>query len=105
MHFLADFEKKMEKVTSASNEQNIEPFKTNAEQFVASATERMAVQDTRLQESIAIFQKTLKFYKYKPKIATDEESTPGEFFNLWLAFVKDFRDIWKKESDAINWEL
>lgn len=67
--------------------------------------ERMAEQGRQLDESIVIFKKTLKFYKYKPKTGTAEECTPGEFFNLWLTFVNDFRDIWKKEFDAINWEL
>lgn len=95
----------MEKVLSSSNEQNIEPFKTNSKQFVALATKRIAEQSRHLDESIAIFKKTLQFYKYHPKTGTDDECTPGEFFNLWLTFVNDFRDIWKKEFDAINWEL
>lgn len=95
----------MEKVKNSSNEQNIEPFKTNAEKFVASAMERIAEQSRHLDNSITIFKKTLQFYKFKPKTASDDECTPGEFFNLWLTFVNDFRDIWKKEFDAINWEL
>lgn len=100
-----DSERKMKKVIDASNEQNAEPFKTNSAQFVASATERMAEHSRRLTESIAIFQKTLKFYKYHPKTGTVDDCTPSEFFGLWLTFVNDFRDIWKKEFDAINWEL
>lgn len=103
--FFSDFQRKMEKVINSSNEQNIEPFKTNAEKFVASAMERIAEQNRHLDESIDIFKKTLKFYKYKSKTGTDDDCTPGEFFNLWLTFVNDFRDIWKKEFDAINWEL
>lgn len=96
----------MVKVINASDEQNIQPFKKNAENFVAAAKERIAEQKRCLNDSKSIFKKTLKFYKYK-KVAIDGEGacTLGEFFNLWQPFVIDFREIWKKQFDAINWEL
>lgn len=95
----------MAKVIDLSNEQNVEPFKTNSAQFVAAAMERIAEQNTRLEESIAIFQRTKKFYKFQPDKGSVDECKPKEFFNEWLPFVKDFREAWKKEFDAINWEM
>lgn len=95
----------MEKVIIESNAQNLEPFRTNAERFVAIAKERIAEQHHHFDDSIAIFRRTITFYKYKSKSGPPDECTPSEFFNLWLTFVNDFRVFWKNEFDTINLEL
>lgn len=106
MFVFAEFEKKMTKVILASDEQSNEPFKQNAKQFLEAAEKRTAELKRCLNDSKLIFKKTIKFYKYKAKIAIDDEGTCslGEFFKLWKPFVFDFHEIWKEEFNAINCE-
>lgn len=101
----ADFEKKMEKVIQMSDENNLMPFKEKAEEFVKMASIEIEAQKRRLDESDSVFRKALKYYKYTPKSGTLEDCTPSEFFELWISFVSDFFDIWKKELSAINFEM
>lgn len=95
----------MEKVIGMSNAENLQPFKERSEAFVKSASKSIDAQNDELCESKLIFQKTLKFYKFIPKSGTLDECTPGQFFELWSSFANDFRDIWKKEFIAINYEM
>lgn len=73
--------------------------------FLENAGKRIEKQHKKLDESKAIFMKTLKFYKFIPKSGTLDECTPGQFFEYWASFTNDFRDIWKKEMTTLNNEL
>lgn len=65
--------------------------------FLNNAKKKLALECTNLEECKTIFISTMKFYQFKPKTGTLEECNPYDFFDLWLLFCKDVKDIWKKE--------
>lgn len=92
-------------VVDSSTEQNIQPFKDISEEFVQMATNKIDSQFKQLKECKVIFRETLDYFKHIPKTGTIDECTPSQFFELWLSFSIDFRDLWKKEMAAINAEM
>lgn len=66
-------------------------------QFLDNAKNKLTTECASLDESKTIFISAMKFYQFKPKSGTLEEFPPNDFFELWLPFCKDVKDIWKKE--------
>lgn len=95
----------MNVVIEASNDTNIQPFKDISEAFLKKAQNNIDKHSERLAESDSIFRRTLDFYKYIPKTGSVDKCTPSQFFELWSKFAADFRDIWKREINAINAEM
>lgn len=89
----------------ASTPQNIQPFKEISEEIASMATNKIDRQFTELRECKVIFRETLDYFKHIPKTGTIDECTPSQFFELWLSFSIDFRDLWKKEMAVINAEM
>ncbi|KAL5281248.1 FMN2 family protein [Megaselia abdita] len=95
----------VERVVSSSNENQIEPFQSKMTEFIAMASERIDKLDGKLEECRQLFIKVMKFYHFMPKSTTLEQCTPGQFFEFWLSFTSDFKDIWKKEIIHISNEM
>lgn len=100
-----EIKQKMTIVVNASTQQNIQPFKEISEEFTCMATNKIDQQFNQLRECKVIFRETLDYFKHIPKTGTIDECTPSQFFELWLSFSIDFRDLWKKEIAAINAEM
>lgn len=92
-------------VIAFSTEKNIQPFKDISNKFIETVSERIGAQIIELDKTKKIFMKMMRFYKYVPKSGTLDKCTPGQFFNFWAPFTKDFRDIWIKDMATINSEL
>lgn len=88
-----------------STEETLQPFKSQMDTFLEAADKRTEKLMKKLDETAALFVKTLKFYKYVPKSGPLSDCTPGQFFELWAPFTNDFRDIWKKEFVMLNNEM
>ena len=73
--------------------------------FIDMATERINSRFVKLDDCKVLFYKTLKFYKFLPKGGVMEDTTPGQFFECWVAFCNDFLAIWKKEVQILTNEL
>lgn len=95
----------MKFVVDLSTEQNIQPFKDFSEDFVQIANNKIESQLQQLKACKAIFRETLDYFKHIPKTGTIDESTPSQFFELWVKFSVDFRDLWKIELATINAEM
>lgn len=95
----------MKTVVNSSTEQNIQPFKDISEEFVETANNTIVSQYQQLKFCKAIFRETLDYFKHIPKTGTVDECTPSQFFELWVKFSIDFRDLWKIECAAINAEM
>lgn len=95
----------MKIVVDSSTEENIQPFKDISEEFACMATNKIDSQFKQLRECKIVFRETLDYFKHIPKTGTIDECTPSQFFELWLSFSIDFRDLWKKEMAAINAEM
>lgn len=95
----------MKTVVDSSTEHNIQPFKDISEEFVETANNKIVSQYQQLKTCKAIFRETLDYFKHIPKTGTIDECTPSQFFELWVKFSIDFRDLWKIESAAINAEM
>jgi formin 2 len=59
----------------------------------------------KVDECKILFIKTIKFYKYMPKNAPIEDTTPSQFFEYWTSFTSDFNGIFKKEIVILTNEL
>lgn len=102
---LVEIKKTTEKVIEQSSEENLQPFKDKMESFMEDAAKRIQKQLKKLDDCKELFIKTMKFYKYIPRKGTLDETTPGQFFEIWAPFSIDFRDIWKKEMIILTNEL
>ncbi|KAG7213944.1 hypothetical protein KM043_003141 [Ampulex compressa] len=80
------------------------PFKEKMDAFFASAVTELANEKEALQEARNKFKAVMQFYQYVPKGATLDTADPNAFFLLWLAFSRDFKDIWKKEQQRLRKE-
>jgi len=101
-------------------------FKEKVDSFVERASTELANEKEELLEAKNKFKAVMRFYQYIPKGATLDTAEPYDFFNLWLAFCRDFKvftrvrgirdariemfmarvlqDIWKKEQQRIRKE-
>ncbi|XP_070158730.1 formin-2 isoform X5 [Polyergus mexicanus] len=79
-------------------------FKEKIDSFMARASIELANEKEELLEAKNRFKAVMRFYQFIPKGATLETAEPYDFFNLWLGFCRDFKDIWKKEQQRIRKE-
>ncbi|XP_049823318.1 formin-2-like isoform X3 [Aethina tumida] len=94
---LKDCERCTEKVIQASTEENLQPFKDKMTNFLENSKKHLAAEFENLEDCQQEFIKTMKFYLFKPKTGTLESYPPNSFFELWLPFCVDFKDIFKNE--------
>jgi len=90
-------ENRTKKVLDASNPENLQPFREKMENFLEDAKKHLTAEMDNLEECKTKFMNTMKFYQFKPKSGSVESCSPSDYFELWLQFCKDFKDIWKKE--------
>lgn len=95
----------MKIVVDSSTEQNIQPFKDISEEFVHIANNKIENQFQQLKACKAIFRETLDYFRHIPRNGSIDECTPSQFFELWVKFSVDFRDLWKIELATINAEM
>ncbi|XP_012522925.1 formin-2 isoform X2 [Monomorium pharaonis] len=79
-------------------------FKKKVDSFVKKATAELTSEKEDLLEAKNKFKAVMKFYQFVPKGSTLETAEPYDFFNLWLSFCRDFKDIWKREQQRIRKE-
>lgn len=65
--------------------------------FLEQSKKQMATEWENLEECHKQFIATMKFYLFKPKKGPLETFSPDLFFELWLPFCDDFKNIFKKE--------
>ncbi|XP_063922402.1 protein cappuccino-like isoform X3 [Zophobas morio] len=94
---LAECEKKTEQVVESSNSENLQPFKDKMTLFLENSKKQLMAEFENLDECKVKFLNTMKFYLFRPKSGTLEDYPPNSFFELWLPFCMDFKDIFKKE--------
>ncbi|KAJ8972049.1 hypothetical protein NQ317_001519 [Molorchus minor] len=90
-------ETKYERIIAASTPENLQPFKDKMTAFLEHSKKQLASEFESLEECHRQFILTMKFYLFKPKSGTLESFPPNSFFELWLQFCVDFKDIFKKE--------
>ncbi|XP_077992305.1 formin-like [Glandiceps talaboti] len=98
---LNDCEKKIIRIVENSEEDQLQPFKDNMENFIISAKEELLKLEINLQCFQQKFDQAVKFFCVQPK-SGDKEVTPAYFFGLWFPFCRDFKTEWKKEQQKIT---
>lgn len=79
-------------------------FKEKMDSFLSRATNELTNERENLGEARAKFKAVMLFYQYVPKGTTLDKADPKDFFQLWITFCKDFKDIWKKEQQRLRKE-
>lgn len=90
-------ESRMQKVVDNSTPENLQPFKEKMTSFLENAKKRLNTEVENIEECKTKFVQTMQYYNFKPKKGTLETFPPNDFFELWLDFCIDFKDIFKKE--------
>lgn len=67
------------------------------ETFLEKSRIQYDVEFDKLEECHKVFLATMKVYLFKPKSGPLDAVTPANFFEMWLPFCLDFKDIYKKE--------
>ncbi|GFR65042.1 formin-2 [Elysia marginata] len=93
-------EMKANRIISRSRPETLEPFRRVMTSFFDKGKQDLTEQQSNLKECSRLFDKTCAFFCVKPK-SGDKKITPEIFFSLWLSFCTDFKDIWKKEQQAL----
>lgn len=65
--------------------------------FLENSAKQLNTEFENLEECKVKFISTMKFYLFKPKSGALEAYPPNSFFEMWLPFCNDFKDIFKKE--------
>lgn len=94
---LTECEKRVNKVIEASTPDNLQPFQEQMSGFLDISKSKLNRQLENLDAYQTIYINTMKFYLFKPKSGTLENFPPNSFFEMWLPFCLDFKDIFKKE--------
>lgn len=92
-----DCERTAQRVIEASTAENLQPFKDKMTTFLEHSKKQLASEFENLEDCHKKFVATMKFYLFKPKTGTLEAFPPSSFFELWLSFCVDFKDILSKE--------
>ncbi|KAL0113159.1 hypothetical protein PUN28_012381 [Cardiocondyla obscurior] len=79
-------------------------FKKKVDAFIKRANTELTSEKEDLLEAKNKFKAVMKFYQFIPKGSTLDTAEPYDFFNLWLGFCRDFKDIWKREQQRIRKE-
>ena len=87
---------KMERVFDESNPLRLQPFKDIMAEFVAKATKELKEQTENLSESRDKFNDIVAAFCYS--IGKGKTVEPTDFFAVWLPFISDFKDAWKREQ-------
>lgn len=103
-NLFAECEKKTEKIIANSTPENLQPFKDKMEAFLEKSQTQHETECENLEECHKLFMATMKGYLFKPKGGTLETFAPSGFFELWLPFCADFKDIYKKEVIRMQME-
>ncbi|XP_037837303.1 formin-2 [Kryptolebias marmoratus] len=90
----------VEKVCKVSDEDNLQPFKENMEDFIAQAKSELEILDTQLGSTHKLFLELTVFFSVKPKTG-EKEISPNTFFCIWHEFSSDFKDQWKRENKVL----
>ncbi|XP_050293349.1 formin-2-like isoform X2 [Anthonomus grandis grandis] len=101
---LYECERKTEIIIGNSSPDNLQPFKDKMETFLEKSRSQLENECQNLEECHKQFIATMKVYLFKPKSGSLENFAPSAFFELWLPFCIDFKDIYKKEIMRIQIE-
>lgn len=94
---ISECEERVKKVIESSNVDNLQPFKDKMMLFLENSKKQLTAEFENLEECKEKFVNTMKFYLFKPRSGSLEEYPPNSFFEMWLPFCTDFKDIFKKE--------
>ncbi|CAH1280152.1 unnamed protein product [Diabrotica balteata] len=90
-------EQKTQRIIETSSPENLQPFKDKMSVFLDHSKKQLAAEWDTLEDCHKQFIATMKFYLFKPKSGSLETFAPNMFFELWLPFCDDFKNIYKKE--------
>ena len=93
---LKDCKDRMERVLDESSPMRLEPFKTTMVDFVGKATKELKEQTENLTESRDKFNDIVGAFCFS--IGKGKTVEPTDFFGVWLPFVSEFKDNWKREQ-------
>lgn len=93
---LKDCKDRTERVLDESNVMRVEPFKSIMVEFVGKATKELKEQTENLTESRDKFNDIVNAFCFS--IGKGKTIEPTDFFAVWLPFVSDFKDFWKREQ-------
>ncbi|XP_022247825.1 protein cappuccino-like [Limulus polyphemus] len=93
---ISSCEQKMQKVLEFSGEEQQQPFKDRMSEFLKKAYKDHQEQEENLEDCKTKFIELKTFFKWQPKSKNSSE-WPKEFFQPWVPFTGDFKDMWKKE--------
>ena len=87
---------RMEKVLDESDPDRVQPFKDIMVAFVTTATKDLMEQTENLTDSRDKFNDIVTAFQFS--IGKGKTVEPTDFFGVWLPFVSDFKDSWKREQ-------
>lgn len=90
-------EQKSQRIIETSTPENIQPFKDKMTVFLDYSKKQLTAEWENLEDCHTQFIAVMKFYLFKPKTGSLETFSPNLFFELWLPFCDDFKNIFKKE--------
>ena len=93
---LKDCKDRMQRVLDESNPIRLQPFKDIMVAFVTSATRDLKEQTDNLTESRDKFRAVVDAFCFS--IGKGKTVEPTDFFGVWLPFISDFKDAWKREQ-------
>ncbi|XP_014673617.1 PREDICTED: formin-2-like [Priapulus caudatus] len=92
-------EKQAARVVEGSTEETRQPFQDVMEKFFQKANLDHKDQKESFEECQSKFADVCMFFSWKPR--TGKDPTAKDFFSQWQGFVRDFKDVWKKEQQRI----
>ncbi len=70
--------------------------------FLEQANVKVQDMEENFLEAKQTFIRTMKFFDYMPKPKKPGETCPpSDFFQPWIPFCQDFKEIWKNEQQRI----
>ena len=70
--------------------------------FLEQANVKVQNMEENLIEGKETFIKTMKYFDYMPKAKkAGETCPPADFFQPWIIFCHDFKEIWKNEQQRM----
>jgi len=93
---LKDCKDRTERVLDESNSMRVGPFKSIMVDFVGKATKELKEQTENLTESREKFREIVNAFCFS--VGKGKTVEPTDFFGVWLPFVSDFKDTWKREQ-------
>lgn len=98
---IQNIQRVLSKVVAESDQDHLEPFQSKVTAFIEEATGKLKDLGELIDECTKKFMITMKFFHFTPKGCKPEDAKPLDFFDIWLPFCQDYKDLWKSEQSRI----